>query len=278
MSDISLTASMRANLFALQQTAILLGRTQERLSTGNKINSALDDPAKFFASQNHLSRATDLDRLKSSMGEAIQTLKAANAGVTGILSLIEQARGLADSARSSDSTGRASLAAQFNTLVSQMQDLAADAGYKGINLIGNANLTVQFEGTHNLAVTGIDAANDANYIGGLGNAASNDVANGGYNSFGTETDIANAIADINTVVANFRTASSTLSANVSVITTRQDFTQGMIDVLKTGAEQLTAADQNEEGANMLMLQTRQQLGVVGLQLASQASQSVLRLF
>lgn len=274
MADVSLTAGMRSNLLTLQQTASLMTITQQRLATGKKVNSALDDPAKFFSSQSHLSRAADLDRLKAGMGESIQTIKAADQGITGVLSLLEQARGLADSARSSATP--ATLAEQFNNLVSQMKTLVEDAGYKGTNLLNNQNLITQFEGTHNLATTGVDASADTNYLGGLNSAITN--ANGGYNNFATETDITNAIDDLNSVVNNFRAASATLAANVSVITTRQDFTSGLIDTLKAGASNLTAADTNEEGANMLMLQTRQQLGTVSLQLAAQAAQSVLRLF
>ncbi|MCK7508769.1 MAG: hypothetical protein MZV70_35230 [Desulfobacterales bacterium] len=75
-----------------------------------------------------------------------------------------------------------------------------------------------------------------------------------------------------------RTESSKLANNLSIITARQEFTQGMINVLKDGAAGLTNADMNEEGANMLMLQTRQALGTTSLSLASQAAQSVLRLF
>ena len=75
-----------------------------------------------------------------------------------------------------------------------------------------------------------------------------------------------------------RTESSKLSNNLGIITARQEFTQGMINVLRDGAAGLTNADMNEEGANMLMLQTRQALGTTSLSLASQAAQSVLRLF
>jgi len=274
MSDIYLTAGMRANLLTLQDTASLMMRTQERLSTGKKVNSALDDPAKYFSSQAHLSRSADLDRLKAGMGESIQTIKSADKGITSVLNLLEQARGLADAARTS--TSKAALATQFNDLVSQMKTLVEDANYKGTNLLNNQNLTTQFEGTHNLATTGIDAVNGTSYIGGLENAAI--ATNNGYNNFAAETDITNAIDDLNTVVGNFRAAASTLAANLSVITTRQDFTSGMIETLQTGASKLVEADSNEEGANMLMLQTRQQLGTVALQLASTAAQSILRLF
>lgn len=265
-SDITLSSSMRANLYSLQNTAQLLSRTQERLATGKKVNSALDDPAKYFAAQNHTSRASDLDRLKAGMGESIQTIEAADEGITGILSLLEQARGLADSARSQDAAGRATLETQFDNLITQAEELAADAGYKGLNLLNGDSLTVQFEGTHTLAVTGVDA-DGAGYLGDISAA-----------DFTDETTIANAIEEINTAVSAFRAAAATLAANVSIVTTRQEFTQGMIDVLQTGAEKLTEADTNEEGANMLALQTRSQLGVVSLQLASEAAQSVLRLF
>jgi flagellin-like hook-associated protein FlgL len=75
-----------------------------------------------------------------------------------------------------------------------------------------------------------------------------------------------------------RTKSSSLSANLSAVTTRQDFTSNMINTLQTGSDNLTLADTNEEGANMLMLQTRQNLGITSLSMASQAAQAVLRLF
>jgi flagellin-like hook-associated protein FlgL len=75
-----------------------------------------------------------------------------------------------------------------------------------------------------------------------------------------------------------RTEAKTLSTNLNIITARQDFTEGMINVLNDGAAELTNAEMNDEGANMLMLQTRQALGTTSLSLASQAAQNVLRLF
>jgi flagellin-like hook-associated protein FlgL len=92
------------------------------------------------------------------------------------------------------------------------------------------------------------------------------------------TDDDTAITALDTARDTLRTKSNTLSSNLSIITARQEFTQGMINVLKDGAAGLTNADMNEEGANMLMLQTRQALGTTSLSLASQAAQSVLRLF
>ena len=156
-NDISLTAGMRSNLISLQGTVDLLNRTQERLSTGKKVNSALDNPTSFFAAQGLNQRASDLAALKDGMGQAIQTVKAANAGITGITALIESAKGIAQAALSaSDTTTRASYSAQFDAIRTQVTNLAADSGYKGTNLLNGDNLTVTFNeaGSNSLTITG----------------------------------------------------------------------------------------------------------------------------
>jgi flagellin len=270
---------MRANLASLQQTAALMGSTQERLSTGKKINSALDDPAKFFAAQNHLSRAADLERLKSGMDEGIQTLKAADKGIKGVLSLLEQMRGVATSALTASDADRVTLQSQYDEMVKQADDLLKDSGYKGVNLLnsGTSKLTVEFE-TGKLEVTG---ANGTSAAGGKledVKAAKITATGEGETAVAAEINIAAAMTEINDAIKAFRTQASTLAANISIITTRQEFTTDIADVLKTGAAKLTEADTNEEGANMLALQTRQQLGIISLQLASQSAQGVLRLF
>ena|SRR5437016_3780865 len=95
--DISLSAGMRSDLISLEGTAKLLNRTQGRLSSGKNVNSAVDDPAKFFAAADHTNHAGDLSARKSDMGEAIQAVKTANQGITSITTLINQARGLLQS-------------------------------------------------------------------------------------------------------------------------------------------------------------------------------------
>jgi len=105
INDISLTAGMRSNLNSLQATAQLLNRTQQRLSTGNKVNSAIDNPTAFFAAQALNSRASIIDGLKDAMGQAIQTVQAADKGVTALTSLIEQAKGIAQQAQSAATGG-----------------------------------------------------------------------------------------------------------------------------------------------------------------------------
>ncbi|MEI6207395.1 MAG: hypothetical protein WCP20_11465 [Desulfuromonadales bacterium] len=144
LNDISLTAGMRSNLLALQGTSVLLDRTQQRLSTGKKVNTALDNPTNFFSAQNNTQRAADLSTRKDGMSEAIQGVKAANEGITGITALIEAARGLTQSARSADRENRDSLAAQFNTMMTQITQMAGDSSYKGKNFLTGDSLQVLF--------------------------------------------------------------------------------------------------------------------------------------
>ena len=99
MSDISLTASMRSNLLSLQNTQSLMDMTQERLSTGKKVNSAIDNPSSYYTAQSLTNRAGDLSALLDSMGQGIQTIKAADEGIEAITSFAEQAKALANTAR-----------------------------------------------------------------------------------------------------------------------------------------------------------------------------------
>ncbi|MGD9639297.1 MAG: hypothetical protein AB7U85_09620, partial [Alphaproteobacteria bacterium] len=95
---ISLTASMRSNLQSLQYTQELFDNVQERLSTGNKVNSALDNPNSYFTAASLNNRASDLDSLMDSMGQGVQTLKAADQGIETLTSLVEQAQSLTTTA------------------------------------------------------------------------------------------------------------------------------------------------------------------------------------
>ena len=99
MSNITLSASVRSNLLSLQNTAALLDTTQTRLATGNKVNSALDNPTSYFTAQSLNSRASDLGNLLDSVGNAIQTIQAANDGITSITKLVDSAKATANQAQ-----------------------------------------------------------------------------------------------------------------------------------------------------------------------------------
>ena len=128
---------MSSSLFALKATESAIEDTNYRLSTGKRINSALDDPINYFAAQNHTQRASDLELRKDSMSEAIQLINAADAGIESISDMIDSAKSTAQSALSAETTSEAAdLMEQFNDLLDQIDDLADDSGYSGVNLLG----------------------------------------------------------------------------------------------------------------------------------------------
>jgi flagellin len=267
---VSLTQGMRANLIALQTSALCMAQTQNRLATGKRVNSAMDDPVNFFTAQMETNRANDLAARKDGMGEGINIVTAGNNGITSINTLIDQAKGIATAALStSDATSKSSYATQFDTVMSQIITIARDAGYRGTNLLDNGSVNVNFneDGTSKLTVTGFGATTLSQMsLAYTTTWATND------NFINTSLSLVATAATI------LRTKAATLASNLNVITARQDFAKSMIDTLKTGADNLTLADMNEESANMLMLQTRQSLGTTSLSMASQAAQNVLRLF
>lgn len=172
-NSISLTAGIRSNLLLLQQTSTNLEKTQLRLATGNKINSALDGPAAFFASKGLSQRAGDLDGLKDGIGQAISTLKAGDAGISSIESLIEQARGLTTQALGSLGNSasavklRNSLAAQYNNVLNKIDQLAKDSGYQGKNLLVGSGLRIDATASSKTEVnslTGISGARATNVV------------------------------------------------------------------------------------------------------------------
>ena len=382
MSDISLTASMRTNLLSLQSTQSLMDTTQERLSTGKKVNSAIDNPSSYYTAQNLTNRASDLESLLDSMGQGIQTIKAANEGIEAITTFVQQAKAVANTARDTsikteaassgkfvndlaesttatankstmtlkvgnvtltydvegkstggdaddltavirglttgsnataynaanftieandDNTGivikakpdaanftasisleggmgmtisgkidtaaRDESIKQFNDILTQIDQLASDASYKGVNLLKNDDLKVVFNEDRSsfIEVKGDDAT-----AGGLGLTAVDD--------WSTNEKVEATITAVEEAITKLRNMASEFGNNYSIVQTRQDFTENLMNVLTEGADDLTLADMNEESANMLALQTRQQLGVNALSLASQSAQSVLSLF
>lgn len=378
MPDVILSNAVRNNLLSLQNTADLLGKTQERLATGQRVNSALDDPTAFFTAESLNSRAGDLNRLLDSIGLAVQTLEAADSGISAITDLVETAQSTVKQALESNSTtaiatgtvtgfatgddlvddtaiadtdtltvtvgtttvgtvtfntttqdsaqelldtlngfsnisaslnsngalvveaingedltfggnntnatdalglsttaydgsvnsDRQDLASEFDSIRTQIDQLAADAGFNGVNLLQSDDLSVIFneDSTSSLTISGVDFDS-----AGLSISASS-------NNFQDDSSIDSALSELESAVSTLRSQASTFGSNLSVVETRQNFTENLINVLETGAAGLTLADTNEEGANLLALQTRQQLSSVALSLASQSDQNVLRLF
>jgi flagellin-like hook-associated protein FlgL len=410
MSDIVLSASVRQNLLSLQSTADLLSTTQNRLATGNKVNSALDNPTNFFTAQGLNSRASDINNLLDGIGNGVQVLQAANTGITSLQKLVDTAKSIANQAlqtnsgyttksnvaftgaaagtgvataddlsggataskldaaaftftteagattitigdgtsgtvksladfnkalttagvgltasltganeltftSSNDSAGqtitaaatpsaagtitgdaveiavlaanatagtiaaavpdavsqsnRASLVSQYNQILDQIKTTAQDASFNGVNLLNGDQLKLVFNetGKSTLNIQGVTF----------------DPAGLGLSTLVSGTDFIDnfstnkVLTSLNNASSSLRSQASTLGSNLSIVQIRQDFSKNLINVLQTGASNLTLADTNEEAANSQALSTRQSIAVSALALANQSNQSVLQL-
>jgi flagellin-like hook-associated protein FlgL len=165
-------------------------------------------------------------------------------------------------------SSRTAFAAQYDALRTQIDQLAADSGYNGVSLLNGGGLKVVFneKGTSSQNLVGV-----TDTAAGLGVTAS-------VSSFQTSFDINAAVTNVTNALSTLKTQASTFASSTSIIQARTDFTKSQINTLNTGADNLVLADGNQEGANLLALQTRQQLASTTLSLATQADQSVLRLF
>lgn len=365
MSSITLSAAVRQNLLSLQDTADMMSATNSRLSTGLKVNSAVDNPNSFFTAQGLNNRASDLSTLQDNMSLAVQTVKAASQGIDGISKLVAQAKSVANQAlqttivattdseavtstnfsgasktlvfkvgsnaettvtlstniasagalktalsgkvagltvsisgtgvkftvasgdaltvsgtaigsvigtsgsaiTSSNGTSRSKFVTQYNDLLSQIDQLAADASFNGVNLLkSGATLTVNFneKQTSKLDISSVNFTSS-----GLSLTSQTD--------FSADATLKALTTTLDGATTTLRTQSSTFGSNLAVVQNRQDFTKNLISTLQTGAAGLTLADTNEEGANLLALQTRQSLATTALSLSNQAQQSITRI-
>jgi flagellin-like hook-associated protein FlgL len=398
MTGIVLSASVRQNLLSLQSTAELLSTTQNRLATGNKVNSALDNPTNFFTAQGLNNRSSDINNLLDSIGNGVQILQAANTGLTSLQKLVDTAKSIANqvlqttvgystkasatttigavgsaadlttggtttlqgktviftpatgsaltltfsnvagagnvnsldalnaaigaagigvtasisgtgfltftssndnasqaitvaggaAANTVQITGatvaaapvaavadagsqaiRANLLSQYNGILSQITNTAQDASFNGINLLNGDTLKLTFNetGKSTLSITGVTYG-----ASGLGLSA---LVSG--TDFLDSSSANKALTLLGAASTSLRTEASALGSNLSIVQIRQDFSKNLINVLQTGASNLTLADTNEEAANSQALSTRQSIAVSALALANQSQASVLQL-
>jgi flagellin-like hook-associated protein FlgL len=163
---------------------------------------------------------------------------------------------------------RANLQTQFNSLLTQIDQLAGDSSYNGINLLKGDNLKVTFNenGSSSLTIAGVKFDST-----GLG------LASVSGNGFQDNHNIDTTVSSLDTALTTLRTQAAQFGSNLSTVQTRQDFTKNLVNTLQTGSDNLVLADTNQEGANLLALQTRQQLSITSLSLASQSDQAILKI-
>jgi flagellin-like hook-associated protein FlgL len=294
--NIQLSSATRKNLLSLQNTTGLIGRTQERLATGLRVNSAIDDALSFFKARSLSSRANDLSTIKDSISNGISTIKAAVLGLETIENVLKQMKALTQSAIASpESATRAKLASQFNELRSQVDNLAEDAHFNGYNLLKNTSdpfaagadrLVVKFNeridssSANELVVSGLNAADFTTILGAsaVAHGSAGAATVWGQTGAAAIQAINAAVRAIDSALVTVRQTAQSFGANSAQLQIRIEFTSNLISTLRGGAAALVNADLNEESANLLSLQTRQELGTVSLSIAQQSEQSILRLF
>lgn len=303
-TNVTLSSTARTNLLSIQNTASLIGRTQDRLSTGLAIKSPIDDAVKYFQAKSLSDRASDLTERKDGIDQGVQALEATVKATEGMEKLVKQMKGIVDAARSQSVAERTEAQNQLKELVSQVQRLVDDASYKGLNLLNasTSTLSVRFSeksdskldvngvnfnaaefyrnsvgATRTVAVDPTDDASDMvvalGFTQGLHEYVLTNAAD--LASFNAHADV--VLQGLDRTITNLRSKASNIANNASILRVRLDFTKEYVNVLQTGSDKLTLADLNEEGANIMALQTRQQLGIQALSLAGQAEQSILRL-
>ena len=315
-SSITLTGAQRSALLTLQNVADLSDRTQNRLTTGKKVNNVVDNAVSFFQAKSLNDRASDFTERKDTIDQGISSITAALDALESIDSLLKQMKGVAQAAKTQTATERASSTTQFNELGNQISQLIEDASYQGLNLLNNtgAELDIAFStrtasrltvdgfdlnatsktatGTRGL-FTGVNTSVAAGAFGaadsfiGLsaltttGIAADTAVSFGSFSAIGTNNTylevVDTIVTNLDSAISRVRSVSAELGTNVAILQTRVDFTSTYVNTLESGSDKLTLADLNEEGANLVALQTRQQLGIQSLSIAGQQQQAILAL-
>ena len=273
--SITLNADIRNNLFSLQQTSKDIGDVQTRIATGKKVNSPVDDPIAFFKAKGLSDKASDFLSLKDGLFNAISTVDLTLKSLDTIEDILKQMKGVAESAKGSAVVAdRTAAEAQYDSLRTQLTQVATDASFDGVNLLKATPDTLSV--TINTSGTTYSVAGSAADATGLAVTAGNDWDNATI-ATGT-TNIAGDITKIETALTSVRSKASTFGSNLAFLKARTDFTEALISEYTKGAEKLTNADLNEESANLLALQTRQALAQQSLSFSIQAEQSILGLF
>jgi flagellin len=249
------------------QTNITFGFGAGQISTLNQLNTALAaNNLQASITNGQINIVTTNDAASSTIGAL-----SGSAATTGGAFFVggAAAAGAAPVADPNSQATRASLVTQYNNVLSQINTTAQDASFNGVNLLNGDTLKLVFNetGKSTLSITGV-TFNDA----GLGlsslTAGTDFLDNNSANKVLTALDAAST---------TLRTEASSLGSNLSIVQIRQDFNKDLINVLQTGASNLTLADTNEEAANSQALSTRQSIAVSALALANQSQASVLQL-
>jgi flagellin-like hook-associated protein FlgL len=248
-------------------TSITFGTGAGQVSTLNQLNSALA-ANNLQASVDSTSGAITITTTNDAASSTVGTLSGTAVSTAGS-PFKSSAAAAAPVADPNSQATRASLVAQYNNVLAQINTTATDSSFNGINLLNGDTLKLTFNetGKSTLSITGV-TFNDAGL--GLGTLTSG-------TDFLDNSSANKVLTSLNNASTTLRGEASALGSNLSIVQIRQDFNKNLINVLQTGSSNLTLADTNEEAANSQALSTRQSIAVSALALANQSQSSVLQL-
>jgi hypothetical protein len=248
------------------KSTLTFGLGSGQISTLNQLNAALaanNLQATFDSSTNKISLTTTNDAASSTIGSIT------GSATTSTSDVFHGLTAQAPVADPNSQATRASLVAQYNNVLAQINTTAQDSSFNGVNLLNGDTLKLVFNetGKSTLSITGVTFNTS-----GLG------LSNLSAGTDFLDNNSANAVlSSLSVASSTLRSEASTLGSNLSIVQIRQDFNKNLINVLQTGSSNLTLADTNEEAANSQALSTRQSIAVSALSLANQSQQSVLQL-
>ena len=264
-------ASALVALQNLNQINDRMAATQNRISTGLKVEGAKDNSAIWAIAQNQRADLGALEAVKTSLDRATSLADVTLAAGESISDLIIQMRQKAVAASDPSQTpeSRAAYNDDFQSLVRSVQQFADSASFDGVNLLDNSEAAplaflANVDAVDTITIDPQDLTET-----GLG-LDTEDLL--------TEADATTALAAIDLALATVNTAMASLGAQAKQIETHNTFVTKLMDSLETGIGKLVDADLAKESARLQALQVQQQLGVQALSIANQAPQMILSLF
>ncbi len=304
--SVSLSQGMRAAVYSMGDIQSSIDTANRRLSTGKKVNTALDNARAYFADQNFKKEARDVSALLDGMDNGLRIVNKAVAAYDSIRKMVESALSLARAAANlgTTDTARDTYGTQVAQLLQSAQQLAYDSGFNGSTLMQTdatapAAVTIQTNTSTvatsqtkiSLSASDMRLSAATGYAGAALSAATHGLvatATAGQPETVAYTNgdwvganagrVTTFITVANTMLTNLQTRAANVATQASAIQIRQDFSKAWIRNSNEAGDYLTVADLNEEGANLSALQTKQQLAVQALSLASRSDQAILRLF
>ncbi|MCW9044949.1 MAG: hypothetical protein OQK35_01315 [Alphaproteobacteria bacterium] len=270
--NFSLGAVQRSTIYERQRISDVRQESSNRLATGLRVNQASDAPRDFFRAQALTSRISNLLDTKADIGRGIDTLAATQVGLDSVEKFSQQLKGLAISAQSADASGRTEIAAQFDTIRSQLDLLVGDISYQGANLLSNPadSLRVSVSDSSGGRFTIDGQASDTASLG-VGTAATD------FNGFASQADIDAAILAVESAITEVQSNSSRIGSNAAILNIRESFTQDLANTLQTGVDKLINADLNQEAARSLAANVQDGLAQEGQRITAQAEGQIVDL-